>query len=558
MHGDTKDNIRIEEFEAIYRHSYYVGDLGMCKWNLATNEMYISENITGYEEDFFSDMHEYLRTISFYKDKELALQDLDAYLKNKTNFYNSTFRVKTKEGGLRWVLFRGKIIKDEKSGQDILNVLMLNVTGDKFHEAHDIVTNLINERFFLRKLERSIELAKSLNKRGAIIYIDIDNFKTLVNNYGNQFINEFMLAFSQAVIPLLGKNYELAKLPGDKFIILIRDFDHLDEVIDMCNRIYDYFKYPLRIMKHHINVRLSMGVAVFPDDSSDPDELLQFCDIAKSHSKKLGKNICTFFDKKVSQAYFRKNLIENKLAYAIENDEFFLYFQPKVDIANLQIYSLEALLRWNNDDLGLVSPAEFIPIAERKGNIVDIGDWVLKETIIIANNWIKKGYGFDNLSINISPIQLKRRNFVYKLADLCSKYDIPHSKLEIEITEGTLMEATEKGIGILEELIDMGFKIAIDDFGTGYSNLRSLIEFEINTLKIDKSIVDNIENQKNILVLESIINLGKNLRFMIIAEGVETRKQLDILSQLGCNGIQGYYFYKPLPLNKIEDLLKRV
>lgn len=553
----SSDSIIVREFDTIYKHALNVGDIGICKWNLDKDEMYIAEKITGHDLDSVKNMKEMLSIIAYPKDRDLALRDLEDYINRDTIYYQSSFRIRTKSGEIKWILCRGKIFKDIVTKDNVLHVLMFNVTGTKLHEGHDILTNLINDRFFIRKLKNSIKTAKAQNRRGALIYIDIDNFGSVVNNFGFHFGDEVLIGFSQTVDSLIDKDHELAKFPGDKFIILIHNFNNIKEVEEICNRIYERFKSPLLIMDNQININLSLGVTIFPDDSDDADELLKYCNFAISQSKQSGKNICTFFDKQVSESYYRKILIESELLNAIVKDELYLNYQPKIDISSNRVKSVEVLLRWRNGKIGNISPIEFIPIAESKGHIVKIGNWVLEEALRTANEWKEKGYKLEAICVNISPMQLKRKDFKANLLDLCNKYNYPPSKLELEITEGTLMEACQDNVNIIDELIETGFQIAIDDFGTGYSNLNTLIQFKLSTLKVDKSIIDHIENDKNRYVFESILTLAKNLGFKVIAEGVETKEQFDILTKLGCNRVQGYYFSKPLPKNEIELLLDK-
>lgn len=552
---NTRDTYKAEEFSKVYRHALRTGDIGICRWNIDKGKIYISEKITGYELDSFKDFKEYLSKIAYYKDKDLALQDLEDYFNRNTIYYHSTFRVETRAGQIKWVLLKGKIFKEK--GDKVLNVIMFNVTGSKLHEGHDVLTNLINDKILFRKLESSIKIAKSQNKKGALIYIDIGNFKILVNNFGIQFGYELLQNFSQCLNSLIGEYDELAKLPSDKFVILIRSFNDIKEIQDMCKKIHEYFERPVNIMDIQINISLSIGVAIFPDDSPDVDELLKFCDFAVSQSKYLGKNICTFFDKEISESYFRKNLIVSELPNGLVNNEFYLHYQPKFDISANKFNSYEALLRWNNSKIGFVPPNEFIPIAENKGYIIEIGKWVMEEAIKTAASWNKKGYKFETISINICPVQLKRKDFIFYLLGLCLKHKISPCQVEIEITEGTLMETCRDNIEIIDNLIKSGFKIAIDDFGIGYSNLSSILKFPISTLKVDKSIIDNIENEVNKVLFKSIVNIANHLGFKVIAEGVETKEQFDILAQLGCNGIQGYYFSRPLPKDEIENILKK-
>ncbi len=273
MSTNSRDHLDGKEFDLIYRHALNMGDIGICKWNIDKDEMYISEKITGYEFNNIKNMFQYLNAIVYHKDRELAIQDLEDYLNGHTIFYPSTFRVKSKTGEIKWVLIRGKIFQDENIKDKILHVLMLNVTGSKLHEGHDTMTNLVNHKFFLRKLKKAIATAKAQNKQGALIYIDIDNFVNINNNYGFQFGNLVIKEFSQSLSYILDDSCELAKFPGDKFMIMVYDFYDTGEIEEVCNKIYEYFKKPLEIMGNQIYINLSIGVTFFLKDSSPKEEI---------------------------------------------------------------------------------------------------------------------------------------------------------------------------------------------------------------------------------------------------------------------------------------------
>ena len=257
----------------------------------------------------------------------------------------------------------------------------------------------------------------------------------------------------------------------------------------------------------------------------------------------------------ISDSYSREIKIKSKLKNSIINNELYLCYQPQINTLLNTVIGVEALLRWNNNELGNISPSEFIPIAEHSGYIVDIGNWVLDEALKTACIWKQKGYKFNAMSINVSPIQLKISDFKENLLNTCAKYDISPFLLEIEITEGTLMDIGEDKIKVFNELRENGVSIALDDFGTGYSSFKYLINLPFNILKIDKSLIDNIESDKNKAVIKSIVCLSKSLKYKIIVEGVETKEQVDLLLDLGCNIIQGYYYSKPLSAENFEKYI---
>jgi len=301
-----------------------------------------------------------------------------------------------------------------------------------------------------------------------------------------------------------------------------------------------------------------MGIAIFPDDSSDKNQLKKFIDLSMYYSKNTGKNRYTFFDEKIYDVYLRDIVIEQEMKNAIENDELYLMYQPQVDIKNNRIIGFEALIRWNNKKLGNISPAEFIPLAEKNGEIINIGAWVIKSACKKIKELINKGYKFGTMSVNVSPIQFKKVDLYDLLVNICKENEIDSKVLEIEITEGTLIDLYKGNTEILNKLIQKGFRIAIDDFGTGYSSLNYLTMLPINTLKIDKCFVDNIHKEQNQAVIRCILELSRTLKYDVIAEGVEDKEQKDILMSLGCRRIQGYYFSKPICEDEIEELLNKI
>ncbi len=553
--GDLKE---IGNWE-MYKRTLDGGNYGILEWNIHKEKLFISEKIeeiTGYKLNGIKNMYDFINIISYEEDTILAIKDLKEYINGRLPLYQSTFRIRIQNNSIKWILIKGKIFKSKIGNNNVLSAVVSDVTDNKILEGCDSLTKIPNREFFLEKLNFLIRLNKIQNRKGAVIYIDIDNFKKVNDSLGHHFGDMVLKLFSQLIETFFGKYGEVARLGGDEFVILIYEFDNIKKIEKICNEIHKCIKEPFEIMGNQIYITASLGVVVFPDDSSDIDELLKFCDFAMYKSKNKGKNVCTFFDKQISEAYFRKLLIESELKNSITNNELYILYQPQINALNNQVVGIEALIRWNNNKLGNVSPAEFIPIAENIGYITQIGNWVLDESLKMVRIWKNKGYKLNTISVNISPIQIKRSDFKENLLNACAKYNIPPSFLEIEITEGTMVDICKEKIRVLNEIIDIGINIAIDDFGTGYSSLNYLAKLPVNTLKIDKSFIDNINNENNQAVIRSIVNLSKSLKYKIITEGVETKEQVDLLTELECNIIQGYYFSKPLPERDIESLLK--
>lgn len=431
--------------------------------------------------------------------------------------------------------------------------------SNKFNEEfsrYDILTGLPNSTCFFEKLNNSLEISKANYRKGAVIYIDVDNYKTINSNWGYSFGDFILKCFSERVNSCIRGKGKLFRLNGDEFAILIYEFKFISEIEEICNKIYKNLKAPFKITDHELDIYVSMGISIFPDNSLNADELLEFCNLAMYQSKKSGKNNYTIFNNKIFETYYREALIRSELKNAINKNELNINYQPQIDLSNNEIVGIEALLRWNNDKLGNVSPAEFIPIAEEHGDIVQIGDWVMEKSLEQASLWKSMGYKFNNIAVNISPVQIKEKDFKDKLLRCCDKYKISPNFLEIEITESTFLDISEEKVEVLNELKEMGINIAIDDFGTGYSSLSYLINISVSTLKIDKTFVDHVENYKNMVLIKNIVNLSKDLKYKVIVEGVETREQIKVLADLGCTIIQGFYFSKPLTEDSMKILLE--
>ncbi|CUU50427.1 putative bifunctional diguanylate cyclase/phosphodiesterase [Clostridium beijerinckii] len=451
-------------------------------------------------------------------------------------------------------------MKMVKSIKRKLNKNILRRRSIKLNEEfskHDILTGLPNSAYFFEKLNSSLEMSKVNCRKGAIIYIDVDDYKIINYNWGYSFGDFILKCFSERVSRCIKGKGKLFRLNGDEFAILIYEFKSISEIEEICKKIYKNLSVPFKIADDEleISVSISMGISTFPDDSTNSDELLEFCNLAMYKSKRTGKNNYTFFTNEIFEKYYREALIRSELKNAISKHELNINYQPQIDFSTNDIVGIEALLRWSNDKLGNVSPAEFIPIAEENGDIVQIGDWVMEKSIEQASLWKCMGYKFNNIAVNISPIQIKEKDFKDKLLKCCNKYNISPNFLEIEITESTLLDISEENVEVLNELKGMGINVAIDDFGTGYSSLSYLINISVSTLKIDKTFVDHVENYKNMVLIKNIVNLSNDLKYKVIVEGVETREQIEVLTDLGCKIIQGYYFSKPLTKDGMKTLL---
>jgi len=559
-----KCKIRLNQNET-YINAIDGGDIGVWEWDIEDNSIFISDKCFDITESHFKEvknLYDFIDSYVISQDKRSALNDLNYFLNGNSYIYRSEFRVIDKEGNNRWILLKGKAIKEDKK---IISGIMDDLSLRKRLEDEiktlayvDSLTEISNRNLFEYDFNSILEECKNNNKKGALIFIDIDNFKQVNDIFGHDYGDILLKVFSQ-ILNISIKDYgKVYRLSGDEFIILVNKFSSKKELQDICENLLESCKEPFEIKDEQIYISVSMGIAIFPDDSSDKNQLKKFIDLSMYYSKNTGKNRYTFFDEKIYDVYLRDIVIEQEMKNAIENDELYLMYQPQVDIKNNRIIGFEALIRWNNKKLGNISPAEFIPLAEKNGEIINIGAWVIKSACKKIKELINKGYKFGTMSVNVSPIQFKKVDLYDLLVNICKENEIDSKVLEIEITEGTLIDLYKGNTEILNKLIQKGFRIAIDDFGTGYSSLNYLTMLPINTLKIDKSFVDNIHKEQNQAVIRCILELSRTLKYDVIAEGVEDKEQKDILMSLGCRRIQGYYFSKPICEDEIEELLNKI
>lgn len=562
-----KNDLGYKELYEKYSQALDEAGIAVWEWDIKNNALFFSEvwnKITKFDSDDFSSLYEFIRNTSMSKDKESAINDLNFFVEGKVGFYRSEFRIITKDNQVKKILLRGNMIKADDGEIIHLFGIAVDITERKEREKsfievvyYDPLTELPNRAMFLMDINNIINRSVQLNKIGAIIFIDIDNFKFINDTLGHDHGDLMLKIFSQ-LLNICVKNYgKLYRLGGDEFIVIIDEFNTIESLKELCDNILHYCQKPFELNEKQLYITTSMGISIFPKDSSSMNDLMKFADLAMYESKAKGKNTYTFFEHSLNKAYTRKILIENELRNCIKNNELAIAYQPQVDALENKIVAFEALLRWNNPKLGYVSPIEFIPIAEKTGIIVDIGDWVLDKVCKKIHEYKEKNYTFSNIAINVSPIQIKEDDFKFKIIKACRENKISLNLLEIEITERTLIDLNDEKIADLDELIKKDINISIDDFGTGYSSLSYLTVLPINTLKIDKSFIDNIRDEKNRAVINCILNLSKVLKYKVIAEGVETKEQMDVLIDLGCNIIQGYYFSKPVNEDEIEEMLKK-
>ena len=422
---------------------------------------------------------------------------------------------------------------------------------------YDTLTHLPNRRMFFKNFENLISHDKNSNSKITLLNIDLDGFKKINDNFGHDIGDKLLKKVADRLRKKIRKCQIIYRMGGDEFAIIIQNLSSREDISVISNRIRNFLKTPFRINDKEIFISASIGIAIYPYDGTNVNNLLKNSDIAMYKSKNRGKDIYSFFSEEMNFNTKITMEIETNLRNAIKNNEFQLYYQPKIDVLKNKVIGAESLLRWFKDGKQYMGPFEFICIAESTGFILEIDKWVLLTACTQIKNWAKIGIKDQKISVNISGKHFKQNRIIKTVKEVLKKVNIPKGTLEIEITEGAFMEDMEESIVILNELRAMGIEISIDDFGTGYSSLSYLKNLPIDRIKIDRSFISNILNgKKDAAIVKTIITMANLLDLYVIAEGVETLEQLELLSENGCSEIQGYYFSKPIPAIEYEDFVK--
>ncbi|WP_235549839.1 EAL domain-containing protein [Paenibacillus sp. Soil766] len=423
---------------------------------------------------------------------------------------------------------------------------------------HDDLTGLPNRRFFTRHIDELLRNGIKEKSIFAVMFLDLDSFKkindTLGHNNGDALLK---LVAERLKTCCHAPNQLVSRMGGDEFTILMQEMTDHTEAIHVAEVIIKAFEKPFAVEGYEFYITASIGIAFYPQDGINGEMLMKNADIALYRMKEDGKNNYNIFKPSPNSSGIERLTLENSIRKALRSEEFVLYYQPQIDTLTGKIIGTEALVRWNHPTLGLVPPAKFIPIAEETGLIVPLGEWVLRTACIQNQIWKEKGYPPMSVSVNLSSRQFSKQNLVKTITEILLETHIDPQYLELEITESMTMNV-EVAIEVLGRLKELGIQICIDDFGTGYSNLYYLKLFSIDRLKIDQSFVRDIMTDSNDAdIVATIIAMAHNLGIDVIAEGVETKEQLDFLRSQNCHEVQGFYYHRPLPAEQIEQLLMK-
>lgn len=415
----------------------------------------------------------------------------------------------------------------------------------------DSLTGLPNRQLLHNRLEYDLSIAHRQKSSIALIFIDLDHFKKINDTHGHQIGDELLYEIAQRLKSCVRETDMVARLGGDEFTIILTNISSYKSVTDIAKKIIALINKPVRLHSNELFVGASIGISIYPDDSTNKETLIRNADSAMYHAKDNGRGHIQFFNEEINLRNQKRNVLENNLKRAIANQEFELYYQPQIDTLTQKVIGSEALIRWNDPEKGLISPMDFIPIAEENGTILNIGKWVFQQVCKQLRYCMDNNLPMIRTAINLSAVQFKDEGMVEVIVSALKKENISTNWIELEITESAIMEHADETVAILERLRAIGIRISIDDFGTGYSSLAYLKKFPFDKLKIDREFIDGLpEDQNDLILTNTIINLAHSLEIDVLAEGVETIEQVDLLNQKGCHFVQGFYYSNPLPADE--------
>lgn len=567
-------------------HAQRIAKLGYWEWDFNSNLVSWSEQVGeimdlpvtksyGDLDYFFQSVHK--------KDLDNVINIVQSARHNNKN-YSIEHRIVCKSMQIKSVYQEAEVVYNDAGKPIRLIGTIQDITERKKAENkierlshYDKVTGLPNRIFLRRKLSQTILKNREAGLISAILTLDLDHFKrlndTLGHTNGDEVLREVATRLNHCITQfgrdraiklnierisstLLSVETTLSHFGGDEFVVLMDGLSEIEDAAVLSRKINEEIARPLEINGNTLSITTSIGISAYPDDGDDVDSLLKQSGAALYHAKSEGRNCYKFYTAAMNARAFERLSLEVNLRKALEDKQFLLFYQPKVSVTTGKVMGMEALIRWRHPELGMVSPAEFIPVAEQTGLIIPLGEWIFTEACRQIKTIQAEGLPPLTVAVNLSGAQFNQEDLPYKLFKIVQETGIEAEQIELEITESLIMNNVEAAIKILHELQDLGFSIAIDDFGTGYSSLSYLKRFPISTLKIDQSFVRDIEHDHDdAAIVEAVIALAHSLRLKVVAEGVEDKNQLSILKNKNCDIIQGYYYSRPLAA---EDFIEWV
>lgn len=562
---DQENMLRISEKR--YKRAFEGSKDIMFYIDLKSNRITLDNKISrlmglGWQNEYNFTMDEWIDFI-VEEDREIYRKKFYKFLNNKkSNYLDIEYRIKNKFNKVLWLKIRGKKICEE-DGEYIYG--SINDDTDRkekeikinYMSYFDEVTGVPNRRYFMENSEKMKEVSLLNNKMFALIFIDLDNFKYVNDTYGHAIGDIVLKSFCKKINKRLKGKYFLARFGGDEFVISIENINNEEEVLKVVEEIVDECNIPMKINNKDIYNTVSIGISMCSNRGEPIQVLLKKADIAMYKAKSTGKNKFILFNKDMSEKMDRELQLSRCIRKSIEKNEIYFLMQPKYWTKSKKVQGFEVLARWHSSELGFVSPVEFIPTAEDNGFIIEIGKLLIKDSFKKCKI-LKEKIGEDfKVAVNLSEIQIRDEELISFIKENIEAENINPKNIEFEVTETMIMTSLKNNVKVLEELKKIGVSIALDDFGTGYSSLNYLRKLPIDTVKIDKSFVDDIGKEfKDECIIEKIVELAHLLNLEVVAEGVENEEQFEFLKDIDCDMIQGYYFSKPKTFDEILDSIK--
>jgi diguanylate cyclase (GGDEF)-like protein/PAS domain S-box-containing protein len=521
------------------------------------------KQITGY------DIAEALgRNLSFLHGEDCDQPGLDTIRSaiRQQKMEHAVIRNYRKDGSLFWNELTISPVKNPAGEVTHFVSIMDDITDFKAYQEqleyqanYDELTGLINRNLLSDRFDQAINAAQRDQKEVCIFFMDLDNFKVINDTMGHSAGDELLKVISERLLHCARSGDTVARYGGDEFVLIFPKIAKMEDAALIAERIIAEISQPIQVKEHTLQGTVSIGIGFYPHDGLDKEALLQHADAAMYHAKDKGRNRFCFYTEALNQRLQQRLTLEGDLHQALKEEQFMVYYQPKVDLRTGKISGVEALLRWHHPEKGIIPPDQFIPLAEDTGLILPIGEWVLRTACCQAKAWQEAGLTDISMAVNVSPKQLHESPFDKMIAGVLAQSGLAARYLDLEVTEGAVMQEPEKIAVTLTRLKQIGVRLSMDDFGTGYSSLSYLKRFPFDHLKIDKAFINDIPTDEgDVTLVLTIIAMAHNFKLKVIAEGVETQAQMDFLRQKNCDEIQGYFFSRPLPAKEVELLLRKI
>jgi diguanylate cyclase (GGDEF)-like protein/PAS domain S-box-containing protein len=545
---------------------------GLWEWNPVTKELRVGKRllaILGYDADFLFDTHSWLELV--HPDDRAGYNHAVAqHLKGHTDHFYFEYRVRAMSGEYRWIASRGLALRNRHGVSTLMAGSVSDITDSKAREQQvrelalvDQLTGLPNRRSLEHRLVSLLAESDRLERRVGVLFVDVDRFKDVNDSLGHSVGDQLLLELAQRLPRVLRSYDEVFRQGGDELIVLLPDLQLADEAALAAARLREAIAQPLTTQAADLFVTASIGIAIFPEDGRDADMLLRNADMAMYDAKAAGGNVARFFEDRMNERLRRRVSMESRLRRAVENGDFALHYQPQVECVGGRLVGAEALLRWYDGERS-VPPDQFIPLAEETGLIEPLGEWVLDTAIRQASRWWRSYESAPRVGINLSARQFWRHSLHAGLLDRVLRFVVPSRLVELEITESVLLHPESGAIDDLRKLRENGFRVSLDDFGTGYSSLSYLRLLQLDSLKIDKSFIADMcdpegrrGTQGGLAILHAIVAMARELSLEVVAEGVETAVQRELLADMGCDLMQGYLVSRPVPADEFEQRFLR-